>query len=339
MLEIDRSTILNHTSKFENLHGSQITILGGTGFVGTWILEAIDALNDEFNLNISISLITRDEKKAQNKIRDLRSTKIRIQELNLSVSPNVELDSADFYIHGATPAVSKTGYSPVANNYDSTINGARLISDSIKKSKQRGVALHLSSGAVYGIQPLSMPNRPEIEIARINDNLSPYAKAKIEAENIILEAQVTALNPRLFTFFGPGILLDEHFAIGNFMGNIQKNEKIIINGNINTIRSYLYPTDLVIWLLAILSNPVSGVINIGSENSIRINDLAVGMNSLFGGVGVERKGINQVASNYVPQTNFVKDYYGLIQEISLDEGFMRWKRWLDLQNVRVRKPK
>ncbi len=328
--------ILNQVSRFQKLYNSKITILGGTGFVGTWLINAIDSINGEWDSRISIELYTRDSRKAQKKFEGLKFTLITYTELNLSSKVNIKLNSSDYFIHGATPSVVRTGFSNKDLVYKSTVNSAMLIKLAMERSPYKSVAMHLSSGAVYGSQSLEVKLQPEIEIGPIKSGLSTYARAKIEAETYIQELNssklLIGLNPRLFTFYGPGIALDEHFAVGNFMGNILKKEMVLIKGNSSTVRSYLYPTDLTIWLLTILARPILGPINIGSEKPITILELARNMNSILGGIGVHQSQIEAEATNYVPAVESIRVNYELKQEVELEDGLIRWKNWLESKN-------
>ena len=57
----DRDHILTHTADlWPELRGASIFITGGTGFVGTWLLESLVWADDEFNLGVNATVITRN---------------------------------------------------------------------------------------------------------------------------------------------------------------------------------------------------------------------------------------------------------------------------------------
>jgi nucleoside-diphosphate-sugar epimerase len=332
LLEIDRAQILGQVTLFERLFNSRVTILGGTGFVGSWIVESIEALNEEFSANVSLTLYSRDTSYAREKFQHIHTTSINYLELDLANSGDATLESSDFFIHGATPSIIRTGILNSEQGLRSTVRGAELIRDAAVRNPNKSIAMHLSSGAVYGRQPLSLKFQPEAELRGELMGVNSYASSKIQAERIIQELNqlenCVGINPRLFTFYGPGISLQDHFAVGNFMNDILQKRPITIQGSPETTRSYQYPTDMVISILAILARPQAGVINIGSDDPISMVDLAGQMCDTLGGLGSSLGNKESLPSNYVPEVNFLKANYRITNQVCLDDGLLRWHEWL-----------
>ena len=188
-----------------------------------------------------------------------------------------------------------------------------------------------SSGIVYGPQLLSERNRLERSITVESNSRSGYLNAKIAAELIFSEASdaglINSISPRLFAFAGPGIALDEHFAVGNFLRDGLQGKEIVVNGNPSTMRSYMYPTDLVIWILAALTNPKNLNVNIGSEFPISMYDLAHLISESTSRKGVSVLGGDQVANNYVPSTSVFRETFKVSQLVALSDGIERWIQW------------
>jgi len=140
--------------------------------------------------------------------------------------------------------------------------------------------LFVSSGAVYGKQPATVPHVPET-YAGSPDPLAPgnaYAEGKRAGE--FLCAAFAAANDleipiaRPFAFLGPGLPLERHFAAGNFLADALAGRPLAVNGDGTPYRSYMYPTDLTAWLLTILAKGQSGrAYNVGSDEAVTIGEL------------------------------------------------------------------
>ena len=83
LLASDLDEILHTVNSFENFRGSRILILGGTGFVGTWLISALLRANEVFSLNLSINVITRDLVGARSKLRFKIDDPVSLIEFNL----------------------------------------------------------------------------------------------------------------------------------------------------------------------------------------------------------------------------------------------------------------
>ena len=131
---------------------------------------------------------------------------------------------------------------------------------------------------------------------------------------------------RCFAFVGPHLPLDTHFAIGNFINNVLKNEDIIIKGDGSTIRSYMYASDLTIWLWIILQKgKLNYPYNIGSNESINIAELAKEIKN-FASLNL-RINVNKVArvteiDKYVPDINRAKKL-GLEIKVNLLDSIIK----------------
>jgi dTDP-glucose 4,6-dehydratase len=110
---------------------------------------------------------------------------------------------------------------------------------------------------------------------------------------------------RCFSFVGPYLPRDQHFAIGNFIESGLKGNSIVVKANHPVYRSYLYADDLVSWLMIILKSAVPScpIVNVGSDQEILIIDLAAMVGSYFGVKVCYPKQDNEVIDRYVPGIN------------------------------------
>jgi len=134
-----------------------------------------------------------------------------------------------------------------------------------------------SSGAVYGDQA----QQPISEDA-IPRPLSPYAVSKLAAESYVHTIGrlwgTTTIALRIFNAFGPGQpLLPSHSpVVSRFIHQAQGSGSLVIFGNGEQTRDFIYIDDVVRALIAVLTADVGPqrTINVGSGSETSINELA-----------------------------------------------------------------
>jgi nucleoside-diphosphate-sugar epimerase len=90
----------------------------------------------------------------------------------------------------------------------------------------------------------------------------------------------------------------------------------------------MFPTDLVVWLLKSVIDPKIENVNIGSEISMTMLDLASMISQLTSKKGVTLINPSTPASNYVPSTEVFRSIYGVNETIGLENGIKLWLEWL-----------
>ena len=140
--------------------------------------------------------------------------------------------------------------------------------------------LYISSGSVYGKQPAKTSQKllKVIFIDSFTNDASGIFKKTAE---LLCNYWATETNEktikiaRCFSFVGPWLPIDTHFAIGNFIKSVTTNSDIVIHSDGSSVRSYMYTSDLVIWLLKILlSEKKFLTINVGSDEAFSLYDVA-----------------------------------------------------------------
>jgi dTDP-glucose 4,6-dehydratase len=137
---------------------------------------------------------------------------------------------------------------------------------------------------------------------------------------------------RCFAFVGPHLPLDTHFAIGNFIADVLAGRPIRINGDGTPMRSYLYASDLAIWLWTMLfQSPHLIAVNVGSDRDLSILELARAVvqsldasidihvaKEVIPGAGVAR---------YVPSVDRARRLLGLKETVDLQDAIRRTAAW------------
>jgi len=331
----DLDHVLRHSNYYKSdFQNAEILIYGGTGFIGTWIIESLIYSSFELGLNLQITCVTRDRKNAESRFRGVLAKPLRFIEHDFSVAEfNLELN-ADFVFHAATPTRITTGSSNISSTFTAAINAASHATSVKSRKFQKPRVLHLSSGAVYGVQPMDMCLR--LESDPVVNFISPYVSTKLGVDSILekatLEGKITYQSPRLFAFSGPLLQLDAHFAIGNFLRDGLANQPICINGNPETIRSYMYPADLVISLLSVATHEKYQNINIGSDVPISMFHLAKLISRMTENSEVKLADNYSEPTNYVPSITNLRSIIREYQFTNIEDSLHNWINWLKSRN-------
>jgi dTDP-glucose 4,6-dehydratase len=136
---------------------------------------------------------------------------------------------------------------------------------------------------------------------------------------------------RPFAFIGPYQSLDRPWAINNFLSDALNKGPIRILGDGSTVRSYMYPSDMVNWVLNILLRGKNGfVYNMGSTEEIKLMQLAQKIASFFSDKIDIQSNIAPVSnkiSRLIPDTSLAEKDLQLRLTVSLDEALFRSIEW------------
>lgn len=281
LLPEDRDLFLQLTAPlWETMRGERLFITGGTGFIGSWLLESFVWANDAFQLGASAVVLTRAPEAFQRKAPRLASHPAILLHpgdvRNFAFPPG----SYRYVIHAATDANIQSAYNAPLKTVETIIDGTRR---TLEFASGCGVDRYLlvSSGAIYGRQPSATPHVPETYPGAPDCTRpeSSYGEGKRLAELLCATHSATAQPActiaRCFSFAGPYLPPDGSFAFGNFVNDVVAGRPIDIKGDGTPLRSYLYAMDLAIWLWTILFRGTPGrAYNVGSEDAISIGKLA-----------------------------------------------------------------
>lgn len=317
---------------WQGLRGASIFITGGTGFLGRWLLESFARANEAFKLDATALILTRSFEDFSEKAPHLAANPaIKFHPGDVR---DYEFPRGEFthIIHAATTTAAATfnNEDPLVK-FDTVAQGTRHTLDFAVHCRARKFLL-TGSGSVYGRSPAGMTHITEDYAGApptINYSGSALGEGKRVAELLCayyakhygFEIQIA----RCFSFVGPYLPLDIHYAIGNFIRDALFSELITVNGNGAPMRSYLYVGDWVIWLLTILMKGApSCVYNVGSDQAISIRDLAyLVRDTLSPGKAVDIRGQSDVGVGgdwYVPNIQRAREELGLDVWTSLQDA-------------------
>jgi len=322
---------------WKQLAGAEIFLTGGTGFFGCWMLETLLWANGRLGLGVSATVLTRRPDAFARKAPHLAAdAAVRIVEGDVRsfVFPD---RGCSHVLHLAADSDRRRYDEDPVGMLETIVAGARRVLDFAVARGAKSVLL-ASSGAVYGRQPHDLDRIPET-YGGGPDPTQPqwiYGEAKRIAELLgCLYAERHGLPvkiARCFAFTGPYLPLDQHFAIGNFVGDVLAGRPILVRGDGTPLRSYLYAADLAAWLWTILVNGESGrAYNVGSPEPVSIAQLAGTVSRTLNSMaGVRILGAAEPGrppERYVPSVERARTELGLEHWTGLEESVRRTAAW------------
>jgi nucleoside-diphosphate-sugar epimerase len=333
----DLDNILARTEPlWSDLRGQRILITGATGFFGCWLLESFAWANRRLNLGAHAVALSRNPRTLAQKAPHLAADSaisFHAADVRHDEFPQGQFSHV---IHAATEASAKLNGDAPLVMFDTIVEGTRrALQFSLDHSVRR--FLLVSSGAIYGDQPSHLTHVSE-SFAGGPDPLeraSAYAEGKRAAELLCTVTASPSLETtvaRCFAFVGPYMQLDAHFAIGNFISDALGGGSIHVKGDGSPFRSYLYASDLAVWLWTVLFKGSSGrAYNVGSEDALSIAALAhevaaaVPQKIAVNIAGKQSAGARP--HRYVPSTARAQAELGLYAEVPLRDAIRRTYEW------------
>ena len=315
------------TADLRSWRGARVLVTGATGFVGTWTLSVLAHANRHLDLNLDLVALARRPHRLASELAEVVTC------VASDVRTPAPLGHLDAVLHLACPSSAAPG-SPDAEpkNLASTIvNGTRAI----LRLAPRARVLVASSGAVHGRgygRSQKVDEDFETTLAHA-DPAATYGISKLRAEADAVRAteagEADAVIARLWAFIGPLLPTDAHFAAGNFIADAVAGRPIAVKGDPATVRSYLYPVDLVVWLLAVLTRGrTAAAYNVGSDVETTIGELAMTVARISGSTaGIDLIGETATTDHYVPDTARIRKELHVNQTVFLDDAIERTLRW------------
>jgi nucleoside-diphosphate-sugar epimerase len=339
---LDCLQILDGREKaLEALRHSELVVIGGTGFVGTWIAEMVAVLNDEYHFGIKLSLISRSTDQFASRLPHL-ANRADVQLIKSDVRQLGQFPmAADWVIHAAANPDVRTHASNPLDTASVIVDGTMSVVRTAERLGRLRKLLYLSSGLVCGSQPASAHGLTEnSQGAPAPDASFMYANAKRFAETICsaarAQSRIPVLVARPFSFIGPYQSLDTPWAQTTFLADALRGKTIRVLGDGQVVRSYLYGSDAAYWFLKIVATGESGdVVNVGSPVGITLQDLAKSVAQNFSPApeivfNTSPRSIGRTAQ-LLPDTSHAQNQYGLSVFTPLEEAIRLTVQWHVMQ--------
>jgi dTDP-glucose 4,6-dehydratase len=322
----------------EALQGGVVLMTGGTGFMGTWVAEATAFLNDHYRLGIRLLLLSPRASQFAVRAPHL-ATRKDIQLIEQNVLNIVELpEEVNWIIHAAGDPDGRSHATDPVGTLRTLVRGTDALLQAASRLNNLRKVLHVSSGLVYGSQPRDMPGIAENFVGGLDCAMlgHAYAEGKRVSETICAafrsQMRLPIVTVRPFAFLGPYQLLDRPWAANNFIRDSLLGGPVRIQGDGQSVRSYMYPADMAWWLLTILARgSVGSVYNVGSPNGISLADLAEKIAAMFSQpikIVTRTLGLHAAAATrLVPDVAWAEESLGLTIKTDLDTAVRQALQW------------
>lgn len=243
-------------------------VTGGAGFIGSHLVDKLIELGQEV---VVVDNLIRGKKENVNEKAQLVIADIRDGE---SIKRIFEEHKFDYVFHLAAQAsVSVSVKDPVEDANVNIIGSLNLIKNSIDYGVKKFI-FSSTGGAIYGDNVEIFPTPESV----YPNPISPYGIAKFSVENYLKFAKREfGLNYTVLRYanvYGPRQdPFGEAGVIAIFISRMLNNEEVIINGDGEYIRDYVYVSDVVDANIRAMKKGDGLEINIGTSRGTSVNQL------------------------------------------------------------------
>lgn len=270
----DLITTITHSVGFNELNSKSILITGGTGLVGSFLVDTLVIANIILKLNIDIYIVGRSLARLKSRFSPYSNYNFIHMIEHDVVNPFLEYIKFDYIIHAANNAHPSAIMNDPVGTILSNIYGTYNLLEYGRKNQMTRF-LFISSGEVYGKDNILVNSYDELFSGYLNqlDVRSCYPISKRAAENLCIsyakQYNIDTVIARLCHTYGPNNTKSDNRASVQFIQNAINNEAIILNSPGIQKRSYCYIVDTASAIFTILLKGVSNeAYNVSSENSI-----------------------------------------------------------------------
>ncbi len=267
---------------WEELENSKILVTGGTGLVGSCLVDALIYRNEYLDAGIGVWVLCRSKERAAQVFGEYLSRPY-LHMIYQDVSEPISLEeSMDYIIHAASKGDPKSFVSDPMGIMNANLLGMHQI---LKYAQNRALKkiVYISSGEVYGKLELQESETITESMMGTLDTMNPrncYGMSKRAAETMCAAAYEQHDMPtavaRLCHTYGPTMMSDENRVIFQFIRNAMDGQDIVMKSAGLQRRSYCYVTDAVKGILAILLKGKTGeAYNVANSSAVvSIRELA-----------------------------------------------------------------
>jgi nucleoside-diphosphate-sugar epimerase len=247
----------------------KVLVTGGAGFIGSNLI--IRLLSKGYSVKIIDDLSTGSLENIRG--LDIEFIKGSILDFNLI---NDACKDVDVIFHLAASVGRQKSIDFPINDSETNILGTINILEAMKLNHVRKI-VYSSSAAIFGELKSN-----EIDEQHVQNPNCQYGVSKLAAEKMIIAYKdlynISYVCLRYFNIYGEKQKFDLYGnVIPIFAQRIMENKSITIYGDGNQTRDFLHVHDVAEANILAAESNFEGVLNLGSGNSISINDLVARM--------------------------------------------------------------
>jgi UDP-glucose 4-epimerase len=245
----------------------KVLVTGGAGFIGSHIVE-------HFQDRAEVRVLDNLRSGHRHNLHGLQCEFIEASILDRE-TVRYAMNGVDYVFHlAAMISVPESMEKPVECNELNTTGTLVMLEEAARAGVKKLVLS--SSAAIYGDNPVT----PKIE-TMLAEPKSPYAITKLDGEfycgMFTREGRLPTACLRYFNVFGPRQDPKSQYAaaVPIFIDRAMKNEPIVIYGDGEQTRDFIYVKDVVAAnVFFAMESPTTDVFNVAYGQRITINDLA-----------------------------------------------------------------
>lgn len=330
----DIKRIADTSLSWQKLNGKTVMVTGATGFIGSFIINALMQRVIDYGDDIKVIAMVRNEERAKAKFKDYLHLE-KISFLVGDVTDPIKTDlKSDYIIHCASNAAPDMYAADPVGTMKINFYGTSNVLDYAKECGAKRF-LYVSTIEVYGkTENLETIGEEDFGFISSSNLRSCYPESKKCCENLTIcyasQYGIDANIGRLSYIYGAGMSKTDSKVCAFFARNVAAGENIILKSTGEQLRSYTYVSDAITGLLTVLLDGESGqAYNIASSTSrITIADMAQKYCDLFPEKGskvifdlpgdYEKKSFSFIANAVLDSTKL--ESLGWKGEVSLDDG-------------------
>ena len=304
---------------------SKALVIGGNGFIGSHLVDAL------VNLNWEVTVFDLNGRRYDSMPPDVKFIQDDLGNSNSRMETIIEKTEPDVVFHLAWNSIHETSLQNPTTDLVTNLTPSLSIIEACTKSSRKLVFLS-TGGAIYG--PTNLKYIPETHPL---NPISPYGIGKLAVEKYLeMYGYLHGLNYAVLrpsVPYGPRQdYLKRQGAVSVFLYRVSQGLPVTIWGDGNNIRDFFYITDLIDAIIECADHALQQVriFNVGGSEGITLNQLLTLAETVTG-----RKAIKeyQPARHFDPpqiilDTTLIRKELGWSPQISLSQGMQQTWDWI-----------